>query len=105
MAAPAYMTDECLAASRAVQSAVDDIANINKELKALKIEKEKAVNKVKDYMGDTEDLYNSRGDKLIVTYHTEEHSRVDIPELRAKHPRIVSKFTYIESTRKFLIKA
>lgn len=91
-------------ANRRLQKAMAELAELNRQAKAINIDKKILVDRVKAAMGDVEDLYNSNGDKLLATFRFCEVTRLDAAQLREDHPKIAEAYTYTEEQRKFLIK-
>ena len=91
-------------ANPSVANAMKRVAELNRQAKAIAIEKKELIDGVKEYMGDIDDLYNWEGTKLLATNREVTTTRFDAVALREKHPRIAGQFTYTGFTRKFLIK-
>lgn len=93
-----------LTATRTVERYVEELTEIDRQAKALALAKKKAIAKIRAYMNGADELYNSRGEKLIITDYAYERIALDVASLRKAHPRIVARFERIETSHRFLIK-
>lgn len=82
---------------------VKAIKDIDAQIKELQAIKAKKVADVKDFIGDNETLINSQG-VVLVTYKPYTSYRLDTKELKANEPEIYAEYSYVQETRKFLIK-
>lgn len=96
---------DCLVASDEIQRAVEELRVMKKQISMLERASEQLKEKVKEYLGDKDELVGKDGDIIITYFEAKGADRIDDKHLKAKYPEIY-KECLIEGkpSKRFLVK-
>ncbi len=100
---PRHQPGKVVQADEDVQEAVSALAQVRRDLKALKAREADLVAEIERYMADAEALEGPDG-RTLATWKTVTQRRLDTKALREAHPDIARAFERETESRRFLLK-